>query len=172
VTSAPIDPRRQQWLTLALVLPALIVLCAVSGVEVLRVVAPARAQIGYRTYSSLGEAIAMDDVRGAHDFIQHGQNPNALIAVIDPALTGGRQVQVPPIVWAAAAGRRAIVLMLLGAGATFERDIDRAAPCLADRLGFPGIASDLRRLASPPLVSPCPTLPPGPPLAVLSAELH
>lgn len=168
--SASIHPgRRQRQLALALAVPALIVTLAVSGVEVWRVLAPSRAQVGYRSYGSLGEAIAMDDVHGAHAFIERGQSPDALITVYDPALTGRQPVLVPPIVWAAAAGRRTIVLMLLAEGVTFERDTDRASACLADRLGFPQIAADLRRLAGRPLASPCPTLPPGPPLATLTA---
>ncbi len=166
--SNPDAARRQRRLAVALALPALVLTVAVASVEVRFFLSSASAQAGVGRYGSLGEAIAMDDVRGAHAFIRGGQSPDALIAVHDPVLTGGQEVRVPPIVWAAAAGRRAIVRMLLSEGATFRRDADRAAACLADRGGFADIAADLRRLAREPLASPCPVFPPGPPLLGLA----
>ena len=163
---------RQRRLALALAIPALMVTIGVCAVEAWRLIVPSRAQIGARVYTSLGEAIAMDDVIGAHEFLRRGENPNALITVYDPVLTGGRQLQVAPIVWAAAAGRRQIAQMLLGAGVTFTREADALAPCVADRLGYHDIAADIRKFASPPLASPCPAAVPGAPLAAYAAELH
>ncbi len=96
----------RRHLVLACFIPAVLMMLAVSGVEVWRVVAPARAEVGHRVYGTMGEAVVADDLRGVLGFIERGQSPNALIAVHDPVLTGGREVLVPPVVWAAAAGRR------------------------------------------------------------------
>ena len=170
--SAAVESRvRLRTLTWTLAGPALAVLLLATVVEVWRVVAPTQAQAGYRMYGSLGEAIVMNDVRGAYEFIRRGQDPNGLIAVHDPVLTGGQVVLVSPVVWAAAAGRPKIVLMLLGAGVTFEREADRSAACLADRLGFADIAGVLRAIGGLPPASACPAVTPGPPLlAVASAR--
>jgi hypothetical protein len=154
----------EKRLAFALAVPALIVTLAVCAVEMWRVLAPSQALIGHQTYGSPGEAIAMNDLRGAYDFIRRGQDPNVPIAVQDPLLTGGQEVLVPPIIWAAAAGRSSIVLMLLGSGPLYERDTHRAA-CVADLQGFSDIAADVRRFTNRPLASPCPAIPPGPPLA-------
>ena len=161
---------RHRELGMALLIPSLAVLLAATVVECWRVVAPTNGVAGDRTYQSLGDAIAMNDLRGAYAFIRLGQNPNALIPVHDPALTGGREVLVPPLVWAAAGGRMSIVLMLLGAGATFEQDLDRAAPCIADRLGFADVAATLRAIGRLPPASACPPAPAGPPLVAASAS--
>ena len=155
---------RLRALTWALAGPALAVLLLATVVEVWRVVAPTQAQAGYRRYRSLGEAIVMNDVRGAYEFIRRGQDPNALIVVLDPVLTGGQVVQVSPITWAAAVGRPKIVLMLLGAGVAFEREADRSAACIADRLGFADIAGSLRAIGGLPPPSACPPVTTGPPL--------
>ncbi|MBM3776914.1 MAG: hypothetical protein FJW23_01580 [Acidimicrobiia bacterium] len=162
MTAPVVAAGRERTLAWALAIPAVLVTVALVAVEAWRLAAPARAQAGYRIHGSLGEAIANDDVRGAFDFVRRGQDPNALIPVHDPQLTGGEEVFVPPIVWAAAADRRAIVLMLLGTGATFARGIDRAAPCVADRLGFDEVARTLRRLGPLPPATTCPDLAPGP----------
>ena len=152
----------QRPLLLACTVPAVLMMLAVTGVEVWRVVAPSSAERGHRAYGTMGEAVVADDRRGVLGFIERGQSPDALIAVHDPVLTGGREVRVPPIVWATAAGRQRIVMALLFAGVTFQRDADRAAACIADRLEFPEIATQLRQIAglSPP--SACPPPSPGP----------
>ncbi len=160
---------REHTLALALVVPSVLVLLAVAAVEVWRVVAPAEAQAGHRTYTSLGEAIAEDDLLGAYDLIRRGENPNELTAVFDPVLTGGQELLVPPIVWAAAAGRGAIVFMLIGAGVTFDRDADRAAACIADQMKFGDIAEALRQFGRLPPASACPAPQPGPPLLAVAA---
>ena len=156
--SAPSQtPPGQRRLLLACAIPAVLVMLAVSGVEVWRVVAPSSAETGHRTYGTMGEAVVADDLRGVLGFIERGQSPDALIAVHDPVLTGGREVRVPPIVWATAAGRQRIVMALLFAGVTFQRDADRAAACIADRLEFSEIATHLRQIAGLPPASapPC-----------------
>lgn len=154
----------RRHIALALAIPSIVTALAVTGVEFWRILAPTRAEVGHRVYGTLGEAIVADDLRGVMGFVQSAQSPNALIAVHDPALTGGRDVLVPPIVWAAAAGRQRIVLALLGAGATFERDADKAAACIADDLDLTEIASQLRLIARLPAASSCPPPPEGPPL--------
>ena len=80
----------------------------------------------------------------AYAFIRAGQDPNHFITVRDPALTGGRWVFVSPLVWAVAAQKKSVVLMLLAFGARLERRTDRAAACLADMLGNAEIATVLR----------------------------
>ncbi len=149
----------------ALVIPALLGAVVTVGVQAWRVVAPAQAEVGHRVHASLAEAIALDDVRGAYDFIRRGQDPNEPIPVRDQRLTGDREILVAPVVWATAAGRRTIVLMLLQAGATLVRDADKAAPCIAERLGYSEIASDLRRLGGLSATT-CPPVPAGAPLGV------
>ena len=152
----------QRPLLFACTVPAVLMMLAVSGVEVWRVVAPARAEVGHRVYGTMGEAVVADDLRAVLGFIERGQSPDALIAVHDPALTGGHTVLVPPVVWATAAGRRRIVMALLFAGVTFERDADRAAACIADRLEFPELAAQLRQGAGLAPPSACPPPAPGP----------
>ncbi len=159
-------------LALVLVVPSVLTMFAVLGVEVWRLVSPAGAETGHRIYGTLGEAIVADDLRGVMDFLQRGQSPDALIPVHDPALTGGREILVPPILWAAAAGRQRMVLALLGAGVTFERAADKAAACLADQLAFPEIATSLRQIARLPAPSACPPAPSGPPLLPLGLPTH
>lgn len=148
-------------LVLACAVPAVLMLLAVSGVEVWRAVAPSSAETGHRVYGTMGEAVVADDLRGVLGFIERGQSPDALIAVHDPTLTGGDTILVPPIVWAAAAGRQRIVMALLFAGVTFDRDADRAAACIADQLEFPEIATHLRQIGGLPPASTCPAPGPG-----------
>src|SRR5262245_65039173 len=93
------------------------------------------------TYYSLADALKADDVEGAYAFLRAGANPNDLIEVRDPVLTHGRSVLASPLLWAVATQRRNAVLMLLAHGARTDRDIDKAAPCLADALGNPEIAT-------------------------------
>ena len=158
-------------LVLACAIPAVLMMLAVAGVEVWRVVAPARAEVGHRAYGTMGEAVVADDLRGVMGFIERGQSPDALIGVHDPVLTGGREIRVPPIVWAAAAGRQRIVMALLFAGVTFDRDADRAAACIADRLEFPEIAAHLRQIAGLPPASACPPPTPGPLLLTIGVPV-
>lgn len=136
--------------------------------EVWRLVAPVRAEIGYPRSPSLGEAIAADDVRAAHDFITRGQSPDAPIPVLDPALTGGEVMLVSPITWAVANGRRTMVLMLLGMGATLADERTSAIACLAEQRGFPQLSAELLRLTSAARTRDCPA-PSDPPLAGFNA---
>jgi hypothetical protein len=161
---------RERWLTWALAAPAIAAALAIVGVEIWRTSAPFRAQSGYHQLDSLGQASVLDDVRGAYAFIRRGQDPNALIAVYDDRLTGGEWALVPPIAWAAAGGRPRIVRMLLAAGVTFDRDIDRAAACLADQAGHADIAALLRQLAPLPPANECPPPADGPPLLSLTGS--
>ena len=162
MSAPPPEATGVRHLVLACAVPAVLMMLAVSGVEVWRVIAPSSAETGHRAYGTMGEAVVADDLRGVLGFIERGQSPDALIAVHDPVLTGGREVRVPPIVWATAAGRERIVLALLFAGVTFDRDADRAAACIADHLEFPEIATHLRQIAGLPPASACPAPAPGP----------
>lgn len=165
-TNTP-SPNRRRTLLLTCWVPAICVMLAATGVEVARLGLPTRTQAGHTAYGTLGEAIVADDLRGVRAFIDQGQNPNALITVHDPALTGGDELMVPPIVWAAAAGRQRVVLTLLGSGVTFERAADRAASCVAEWMGFQEIAEQVRIIGGIAATAPCEPRPAGPPLRAL-----
>jgi hypothetical protein len=92
---------------------------------------------------SLADAIQAGDVLQAYGFIRAGQDPNEPIAVRDPALTGGRAVLVPPLVWAVASNSEHAVQMLLGFGASMDRPTHRRAICLAQELGYRVVAEEL-----------------------------
>jgi hypothetical protein len=113
---------------------------------------------------SLGEAIAAGDVRQAHAFIHAGQDPNALIAVRHPDLTGSENVFVHPALWAIATRQREILQMLFGFGARLERPAERRAICLANAVGANDIARFLNEQDRALADEPCEGFPPKQPL--------
>lgn len=159
-------------LTRILWIPALAAMLLVLGAELWRAVDPTHAETGRLGYPTIGQAIVADDVRGTYAFIRLGDAPDAPIRVHDPVLTGATEVEVPPLLWAAAAGRTRIVSMLLGAGVTATRPLDRLAACVADAAEHADTAALLRQLV--PAMIPagaCPPLGPGPVLpAALAAS--
>jgi hypothetical protein len=105
---------------------------------------------------SLADAITRDDVHRAYEFIRAGQDPNALVTVHDPTLTGGRSVRVSPLVWAAATGADRSLQMLLGFGARLDGRTARQARCLAEQLEHHGVAREFQRREGNPVAEPCP----------------
>jgi hypothetical protein len=93
---------------------------------------------------SLPEAIATGDVRHAYAFIRAGADPNDLIVVRHPDLTGGVDVFVSPVLWAIATRQSDVLQMLLGFGARLERPAERRAICLAEAVGANEIARTLK----------------------------
>ena len=135
------------------------------GLPVRPAAPPATASFAY----SLADAIEQHDVRRAARFIRDGQDPNALIAAQHPVLTGGRSVLVSPLVWAVGLQETKAVYMLFGFGARIERDSDRRASCLADRLGYREIAELLRSNGAAPAASCAAARTDEPPLLAYAA---
>jgi hypothetical protein len=156
----------ERRLALALAVPALAVVAALTAIEAWRLMSP-RAADGVRVHVSMADAIAAGDLLGAYEFVRLGQDPGAPILVRDPVLTGGRDLVVSPVVWAAAHGQGSIVLMLLGAGATLDDERLGSTRCLAARAGFAGVVEALRR-ASRVTPGPCPAASDEPPLHALA----
>jgi hypothetical protein len=100
--------------------------------------------------SSLADAIELHDIPRAFALVAGGQDPNRLIVVRDPVLTGGREQLMSPLWWAVAARDPNAVLMLLDAGARIQRSEERNEDCLAARLGETAIGQLLRRYGNPP----------------------
>jgi hypothetical protein len=113
---------------------------------------------------SLSDAIAAGDVRQAHAFIRAGQDPNDLIVVRHPELTGGVDVFVSPVVWAIVTRQRDVLQMLLGFGARLERPAERRALCLANAVGANDIARILKEHDRSLAAEPCEGFPPNQPL--------
>lgn len=148
--------RRASLLALMLGLPAIITACGVTAIETWRSVRPSSPLFAASAAASFADAIAGDDVYGAYEFIRAGQNPNDAIAVRHPVLTGGRQVEVLPLLWAVATQSEGAVAMLMGFGARLDPATTRSAVCLADQLDRADIVQLLQlseRDASP---EPCP----------------
>ncbi|MGH2400034.1 MAG: hypothetical protein ACRDF6_09315 [bacterium] len=125
--------------------PTLVLALGLCATEAWRIVRPQSPLFATPLlYYSFGDAIAAGDVWQAYQFIRSGQDPNELIAVRHPALTGGQWVFVSPLVWATATQNTQAVQMLLGFGARMERAADRRAVCLAQALGNEEIARVLR----------------------------
>jgi hypothetical protein len=103
-------------------------------------------------------------VRQAHAFIRAGQDPNALIVVRHPELTGGEDVFVSPVLWATATKQPQIVQMLLGFGARLERPAERRVICLANAVGADEVARILEEQDDTLAAEPCDGLSPGQPV--------
>lgn len=102
---------------------------------------------------SFASALERDDVRGAYAFIRAGQDPNGLIAVRHPTLTGGRWSFVPPVLWAVANDARQSLPMLLTYGVRLDAATGEAAACLAAARGLREMADLVERYratSSPP----------------------
>jgi hypothetical protein len=137
--------RRQQMVAVGMVTAMAILSLLLVAVEVERWLHPRSRLFTYPTHYALADAIAADDVESAYALLRAGANANDPIAVSDPVLTRGRSVLASPLIWAVATQRRNAVMLLLAHGARMERDIDKAAPCLADELGNADLAALLRK---------------------------
>lgn len=148
--------RRKSLLVLLIAVPALMTALGLIVIEGWRFRRPESQLFVTPVAYSLADAIERDDVQRAYAFVLAGQNPNDLIAVRHPVLTGGRMVLVSPLLWAAAVNSRQAVLMLLGFGARMDRAADRRAACLAEALGHEETARLLRLYGDTPSPKPCP----------------
>jgi hypothetical protein len=139
--------RRRRLLTMLLAAPVVIVAVGLSGIEGWRLMWPRSALFTSPFAYSLAEAIAAGDVEQAYAYVRAGHDPNQPIAVRDSALTGGRWVLSPPLLWAAATGQTQVVKMLLGYGVRTSDPSYPRALCIADTLGHEEIGRLLRALA-------------------------
>ena len=146
----------RRLLTLALAAPTLAAALGILAVEGSRLRSPESPLFATPFAYSLADAIERDDVARAYGFIRAGQDPNAPIPVRHPVLTGGRDVLVAPLVWAAATNRPQAVRMLLGFGVRADGPAGTAAACLAHALGYDEIAGLLRQYRQSPEPAPCP----------------
>jgi len=159
--------RRTRLLALLVGVPALMTALGVCTIETWRWVRPSSPLFAPPAAASMADAIASHDVRGAYEFIRAGQDPNDLIAVRDQVLTGGRRVEMLPLLWAIATQSDEAVAMLVGFGARLDAVTKRQAVCLAEQLGRADIVR-LLQLAHPDAHEPCAPRRPGelaPPLA-------
>lgn len=153
---------RQRVLAWLMVVPAIAAAVVTSATEAGRMYRPTSALFRAPAPHSLADAIERGDLQRAYEFIRGGQDPNGLIVVRHSILSGGRLVEVSPLLWAVALQETKAVSMLVAFGARAERAMDRRAACLAHRLGNGEIVRLLQRDAPDAASAPCP--------AVTSAE--
>ena len=149
-----------------LVVPALAGALAIVTVEAWRQYRPRSFYFNPPFTHSLADAIEGDDPKAAYEFLRAGADPNALIAVRDPILTGNRTLAVSPVLWAVAAESDSSLLMLLGFGARAYPHNGRRVACLAEAMGNRRMADFVRTYGHVPQ-PPCPENQhvEGPPLA-------
>jgi hypothetical protein len=148
--------RRESLLALLIGGPAVILALGIVATEAWRWSQPNSSLFAAPAAASFTDAIASDDVLGAYEFIRGGQDPNALISVRHMVLTGGRRVEVRPLLWAVATQSEGAVAMLLGFGARLDAVTKREAVCLAEQLGRADIVR-LLQLGDPEASrEPCP----------------
>jgi hypothetical protein len=107
---------RRALVALVLIGPAVGVAAIVLVLETYRAIQPDSILFVEPPAPSLAEAIEHREVEVAYSFIRNGADPNATLAVDDAALTGGRRVDVSPLMLAVASRNRNAVQMLLSAG--------------------------------------------------------
>lgn len=145
ITRSGKSTRRASLLALLIAAPAVLNAMAISALQGWQWYQPESPLFAAPRVTSLADAIARDDVQQAYEFIRGGQDPNGLIEVADPVLTGGRRVMAPPMLWAVAMRSDRSVLLLFGVGARINEQAERRAVCLAERLGQDDIARLLER---------------------------
>jgi hypothetical protein len=135
---------REPLLALLIGGPAVMVALGIVATEAWRWIQPDSSFFAAPAAVSIADAIASDDVLGAYEFIRAGHDPNARISVSDAVLTGGRRVEVLPLLWAVATQSEGTVAMLLGFGARLDAVTKREAVCLAEELRRADIVRLLR----------------------------
>ena len=151
------EARRARFWALLVGGPAVVAALGLSALELWRWADPGNPLFARPVRASLADAIAADDARAAYAFIRAGQDPNRVLAVSHPVLTGGRTIEVPPLVWAVAMQSDGAVGMLLGFGGRLDADAKREAICLARRLESADILQLLQRFDPETSAEPCPT---------------
>jgi len=152
--------RRTRVLVWLLAAPTVITVCGVIAVEGWRLLRPDSSLFTAPFVYSLADAIEGDDVLAAYEFIRRGQDPNDLIAVRHPVLTGGQSRLASPLLWAVATQSKDAVRMLLAFGVRIDRPADRQAACLAAALGNKDISAILSLYGGAP-PAPCAEQNPG-----------
>jgi hypothetical protein len=126
---------RRPWLTIALAGPAIVVAIVIIALESYRVIQPQSILFTEPPASSLADALMHREVELAYAFVHDGADPNAMLVVEDARLTGGRRVEVSPLMLAVGSQNRNAVMMLLSAGADVDLPENQPAACLARELG-------------------------------------
>lgn len=152
----PAPDRATHLLALLLGLPAIITAIGLITIEAWRGVSPASPLFAPPASASMADAIAHDDARAAFEFIRAGQDPNTVVTVRHEELTGGRPVEVLPLIWAVATQSDNSAAMLLGFGARLDPSTKRQAVCLATRLGRDDIVQLLHLSGEDASTGPCP----------------
>jgi hypothetical protein len=141
---------------LALGAPAVAVALVVIVLEGYRAMQPDSILFVEPPAPSLADALEHREVEVAYAFIRQGTDPNAVLTIQDAALTGGRRVEVSPLMLAVASRNENAVKMLLSSGTNVNLPANRYAACLARDLGEKDLETMIvrdGRLASP---SACP----------------
>ena len=147
--------RRASLLALLIAAPAVLNAMTISALEGWRSYQPESPLFVAPRVNSLADAIARDDVQQVYELIRGGQDPNGLIEVAHPVLTGGGRVLVAPMLWAVAMRSDRSVLLLFGVGSQIDEEATRRAVCLAERLGQDDIARLLERHTGFEPTEPC-----------------
>jgi hypothetical protein len=126
---------RRAFVALAFIVPAVGVAATVVALESYRTIQPDSMLFVEPPAASLADALEHREVEVAYAFIRQGTDPNATLPVQDAALTGGRRVDVSPLMLAVASRNRNAVQMLLSAGVRVDLPTNRLAACLAHDLG-------------------------------------
>jgi hypothetical protein len=138
--------QRTTWMSALIAAPALAAAIGLSAIEGYRLARPLSPLFGEPPPASLADAITRRvGVEHAYAFIRRGQDPNAPIIVDDPDYTGGRPLNVSPLMLAVAARDSGVVLMLLNFGARLDLPQNRFAGCLGQELEDEVIANIIAR---------------------------
>jgi hypothetical protein len=148
--------RRATTIALLIAAPAVLHALTLCALEGWRAYAPDSSLFAAPRVSSLAEAIERNDVEQLYEFIHGGQDPNELIEVEHPVLTGGRRVRTTPMLWAVAMRSERSVLTLIGFGARLDRDATHSAVCLAEALGDDELVGLIERHGSRTSEKSCP----------------
>jgi hypothetical protein len=154
--TVPSIDRRAHLLALLLGVPAIVTALGVTALETWRWISPHSTLFVPPAAATLADAIAANDPRAAYEFIRAGQDPNGTIAVRHDVLTGGRPVEISPLLWAVATQSEEAVAMLLGFGARLDASAKHEADCLAMRFGRDDIVHLLELLGADDSSEPCP----------------
>jgi hypothetical protein len=114
---------------------------------------------------TFAEAIRAFGPEHVHAFASSGLDVNAALDVTDDDLTGGRRVQVTPLVLAVAAQQENNMLTLLSEGARLDHPGNQLAPCVAIWVGREDLREALFEYGGAHAPVTCPARPSGPVLA-------
>jgi hypothetical protein len=146
---------QRTFIAAAIAVPAVVAAIGLTAMEAYRVVSP-RAPLFGGEPASLADAITRGyAVEYSYRFIRSGQDPNEPITVDDPAYTGGRSIEVSPLMLAIAARDENTTSMLLNFGARVDLPQNRSARCLAQEIGNQAIVAIIDRYGGADLPRTC-----------------